>query len=93
MPRNLVASAYVAFAELKGPVKDRLGRYGLYDAIGPDHFFPTIGTAVDAPARQAFVPGLVPTDAIQSAVALNSILWQGAAVVGPLLAGLVALAV
>src|SRR3954447_7988781 len=40
------------------------------------------------PARQAFVPGLVPTDAIQSAVALNSILWQGAAVVGPLLAGL-----
>ena len=40
------------------------------------------------PARQAFVPGLVPTQAIQSAVALNSILWQGAAVVGPLLAGL-----
>jgi high affinity sulfate transporter 1 len=38
----------VAFAELKGPVKDRLQRYGLYDAIGPGHFFPTIGTAVDA---------------------------------------------
>ena len=38
----------LAFAELKGPVKDRLQRYGLYDAIGPDHFFPTIGTAVDA---------------------------------------------
>jgi high affinity sulfate transporter 1 len=38
----------LAFAELKGPVKDRLRRYGLYDAIGPDHFFPTIGTAVDA---------------------------------------------
>jgi MFS family permease len=40
------------------------------------------------PARQAFVPGLVPPEAIQSAVALNSILWQGAAVVGPMLAGL-----
>jgi MFS family permease len=40
------------------------------------------------PARQAFVPGLVPQPAIQSAVALNSILWQGAAVVGPMLAGL-----
>jgi MFS family permease len=40
------------------------------------------------PARQAFVPGLVPHEAIQSAIALNSILWQGAAVVGPLLAGL-----
>jgi high affinity sulfate transporter 1 len=38
----------LAFAELKGPVKDRLRRYGLYDAIGPDHFFPTIGTAVAA---------------------------------------------
>jgi high affinity sulfate transporter 1 len=38
----------LAFAELKGPVKDRLQRYGLHDAIGPDHFFPTIGTAVDA---------------------------------------------
>ena len=37
----------LAFAELKGPVKDRLRRYGLYDAVGPDRFFPTIGTAVD----------------------------------------------
>jgi high affinity sulfate transporter 1 len=37
----------LAFAELKGPVKDRLQRYGLFDAIGPDHFFPTVGTAVD----------------------------------------------
>jgi high affinity sulfate transporter 1 len=38
----------LAFAELKGPVKDRLHRYGLFDAVGPDRFFPTIGTAVDA---------------------------------------------
>jgi high affinity sulfate transporter 1 len=37
----------LAFAELKGPVKDRLERYGLYQAIGPDRFFPTVGTAVD----------------------------------------------
>jgi MFS superfamily sulfate permease-like transporter len=37
----------LAFAELKDPVKDRLRRYGLYDAVGPDRFFPTIGTAVD----------------------------------------------
>jgi high affinity sulfate transporter 1 len=37
----------LAFAELKGPVKDRIKRYGLFDAIGPDRFFPTIGTAVD----------------------------------------------
>jgi high affinity sulfate transporter 1 len=38
----------LAFAEVKGPVKDRLRRYGLFDAVGPDRFFPTIGTAVNA---------------------------------------------
>lgn len=37
----------LAFAELKGPVKDRLRRYGLYDRIGDHRVFPTIGTAVD----------------------------------------------
>ncbi|HEV3503661.1 MAG TPA: STAS domain-containing protein, partial [Actinomycetes bacterium] len=37
----------LAFAELKGPVKVRLERYGLYTAVGPDRFFPTVGTAVD----------------------------------------------
>ncbi len=36
----------VAFAELKGPVKDRLRSYGLYDRVGDDRFYPTIGTAV-----------------------------------------------
>ena len=36
----------LAFAELKGPVKDRLRSYGLYDRIGDDHFFPTLGTAI-----------------------------------------------
>jgi MFS superfamily sulfate permease-like transporter len=37
----------LAFAELKGPVKDTLRSYGLLDRIGEDHLFPTIGTAVD----------------------------------------------
>jgi MFS superfamily sulfate permease-like transporter len=37
----------LAFAELKGPVKDRLRRYALFEAVGADRFFPTIGTAVD----------------------------------------------
>ena len=41
------ANVTLAFAEVKGPVKDRLQRYGLFDAIGPDRFFPTIGTAVN----------------------------------------------
>jgi hypothetical protein len=37
----------LCFAQMKGPVKDRLKTYGLFDAIGPEHFFPTIGQAVD----------------------------------------------
>jgi MFS family permease len=41
------------------------------------------------PARQAFVPRLVPPPALVSAVALNSAVWQGGAVVGPTVAGLV----
>jgi high affinity sulfate transporter 1 len=36
------------FAEMKGPVKDRLKRYALFERFGADHFYPTIGTAVDA---------------------------------------------
>ena len=38
----------VAFAELKGQPKDRLATYGLYDRVGDELFFPTLGTAIDA---------------------------------------------
>jgi hypothetical protein len=38
----------VRFAEMKGPVKDQLKRYGLFERLGADHFHPTIGTAVRA---------------------------------------------
>ena len=41
------AGVDLCFAELKGPAKDRLKRYGLFDAFGADRFFPTIGQAVD----------------------------------------------
>jgi high affinity sulfate transporter 1 len=36
------------FAEMKGPVKDRLRRYALYQRFGDDHFYPTVGAAVSA---------------------------------------------
>jgi high affinity sulfate transporter 1 len=36
----------VVFAELKGPIKDRLRSYGLFDRIGDGRFFPTLGTAI-----------------------------------------------
>jgi high affinity sulfate transporter 1 len=35
------------FAEMKGPVKDRLKRYGLFNRLGIENFFPTIEQAVD----------------------------------------------
>ena len=34
-------------AEMKGPVKDRLVRYGLTERFEPDRFFPTVGAAID----------------------------------------------
>jgi high affinity sulfate transporter 1 len=36
------------FAEMKDPVKDKLRRFELFDRFGAAHFYPTIGTAVDA---------------------------------------------
>ncbi len=37
----------LCFAEIKDPVKDRLKRYGLFEKIGAEWFFPTIGQAVN----------------------------------------------
>jgi high affinity sulfate transporter 1 len=41
------AGIELCFAEMKGPVKDYLKRYGLFIKLGVDNFFPTIGQAVD----------------------------------------------
>ena len=41
------AGMELCFAEMKGPVKDRLKRYGLFTKLGTGNFFPTIGQAVD----------------------------------------------
>jgi hypothetical protein len=38
------AGVELHFAE----VKDRLKRYGLLELIRPEHFYPTVGAAVDA---------------------------------------------
>jgi high affinity sulfate transporter 1 len=37
----------ICFAEMKGPVKDILKHYGLFDTFGEENFFPTLGQAVD----------------------------------------------
>jgi len=42
------AGVRLCFAEMKGPVKDRLRRYGLFESFGGDGcFFATVGEAVD----------------------------------------------
>jgi MFS family permease len=46
-----------------------------------------IVTAIDAPARQAFVSELVPDADLPNAVALNSTSFQSARLIGPALAG------
>jgi len=38
----------LVFAELKGPVRDKIERYGLTRTIDPRHFFPTVESAVAA---------------------------------------------
>jgi MFS superfamily sulfate permease-like transporter len=38
----------LCFAELKDPVKDKLKRFGLFEQIGENHFFPTIDIAVES---------------------------------------------
>jgi high affinity sulfate transporter 1 len=43
----------LVFAEMKGPIKDRLVRFGVGARFGPDHFFPTVHNAVKA-YRRAF---------------------------------------
>ena len=42
------AGVELHFAEVKDPVKDRLKLYGMIDRLGPERFYPTVGTAVDA---------------------------------------------
>lgn len=42
----------------------------------------------DGPARQALFPALVPRAVLPNAVALNSLLWKGAALLGPTLGGI-----
>jgi MFS family permease len=68
---------------------------GILDGVGhiqPWHIysFTFLSAAVgafDGPARQAMFPALVPRSALPNAVALNSLLWKGSALIGPSLGG------
>ncbi len=54
--------ATLAFAELKGPVKDRLHSYGIYDKIGDDRMFATLGSAVDGYLAATGISWIDPVD-------------------------------
>ena len=38
----------MAFVELRSRLQDLVRRYGLYDTLDRDHFYPTIDAALDA---------------------------------------------
>jgi high affinity sulfate transporter 1 len=45
------AGIELCFAEMKDPVKDKLKRFGLFERLGDETFFPTIGVAVSSYLR------------------------------------------
>ena len=49
------AGITLCFAQMEGPVKDRLRQYGLFEQIGDAHFFPTLGQSVDRYVAQTQV--------------------------------------
>jgi MFS family permease len=52
-------------------------------------FLSSVALAVDNPTRQALIPDLVPRQELLSAISLNSVAFNGAALVGPAIAGLI----
>jgi MFS family permease len=62
------------------------------DAVWPVYLLAAASSAAgafDVPARQALTPNLVPREHLANALALNSIMFQVAAVIGPALGGIV----
>ncbi len=51
-------------------------------------FLSAVVGSCDGPARQSLFPSLIPKEVLPNAVALNSILWKGAALLGPTLGGI-----
>jgi MFS family permease len=51
-------------------------------------FLSGVVSSFDQPTQQALLPDLVPREELAGAIALNSSTWQGAALFGPTLAGL-----
>ena len=62
------------------------------DVVWPIYAVTSVASAVgvfDGPARQSLVPSLVPVLDFPNAISLNTIMFQAASVLGPVLAGIV----
>jgi MFS family permease len=83
----ITQSAMSIFAMVLGLLTDR----GL-SVVWPIYILSAMSAAAwafDNPARQALVPSLVPRENLANAMSLNSIMFQTATIVGPVLAGLI----
>ena len=67
-------------------VLDQLGHIQAWHIYTLTFLSSSIG-AFDGPARQAMFPSLIPRSVLPNAVALNSLLWKGSALIGPSLGG------
>ena len=47
------AGIHLAFVELRSRLQELVGRYGLFDTLDRDHFYPTIDAALDAIDRES----------------------------------------
>jgi len=83
----ITQSAMAILAALLGLLTDR----GL-QLVWPIYLLNALAasaSAFDSPARQAIIPSLVPREHLSNALSLNSIMFDVATIVGPLLAGLI----
>jgi MFS family permease len=86
--RLLLSTQFVlALLALGLGVLDHSGNIQPWQIYAFTFFSSTVGS-FDGPARQALFPSLVPRSVLPNAVALNSLLWKGAALLGPTLGGI-----
>ena len=65
--------------------------FGGLNVVWPIYVLAALSSAAgsfDGPARQSFIPNLVPRGHLPNAISLNTIMFQAAAVLGPSLAGI-----
>ena len=83
----LVTQLILALLTISLGILDHTGHIEAWQIYTFTFISGAVGT-FDGPARQALFPSLVPRAVLPNAVALNSLLWKGAALLGPTLGGI-----